>query len=59
MVKKVPALNTSKHAERMRVLQEELKDSTPCAIMGQLVLQFLAHPLLTRKSKNDSWNNEI
>ena len=29
MVKKVPVLNTSKHAERMRVLQEELKDSTP------------------------------
>ena len=29
MVKKVPVLNTSKHAERMRILQEELKDSTP------------------------------
>ena len=29
IVKKVPVLNTSKHAERMRVLQEELKDSNP------------------------------
>ena len=29
IVKKVPVLNTSKHAERMRILQEELKDSTP------------------------------
>ena len=27
MVKKVPVLNTSKHAERMRILQDELKDS--------------------------------
>ncbi len=29
VVKKVPVLNTSKHAERMRVLQEELKEATP------------------------------
>jgi len=28
-IKRVPVLNTSKHAERMRVLEEELKDSTP------------------------------
>ena len=27
MVKKVPVLNTSKHAERMRIQQDELKDS--------------------------------
>ncbi|WP_458747507.1 hypothetical protein [Candidatus Nitrosocosmicus sp. T] len=33
IVKKVPVLNTSKHAERMRALQEELKESTP-AING-------------------------
>ncbi|MBA2268794.1 MAG: hypothetical protein H0X03_09585 [Nitrosopumilus sp.] len=33
IVKKVPVLNTSKHAERMRVLQEELKESNP-AING-------------------------
>src|SRR6476619_7273391 len=26
-IKRVPVLNTSKHAERMRVLEEELKDS--------------------------------
>ena len=29
MIKKVPVLNTSKHAERMRVLEDELKDSNP------------------------------
>jgi hypothetical protein len=29
IAKKVPVLNTSKHAERMRVLQQELKDSNP------------------------------
>jgi len=28
-IKRVPVLNTSKHAERMRVLEEELKDSNP------------------------------
>lgn len=28
-IKRVPVLNTSKHAERMRVLEEELKDSKP------------------------------
>jgi hypothetical protein len=33
IVKKIPVLNTSKHAERMRALQEELKESTP-AING-------------------------
>ncbi|HKU84215.1 MAG TPA: hypothetical protein VJP58_09250 [Candidatus Nitrosocosmicus sp.] len=32
MVKKVPVLNTSKHAERMRILQDELKDSNPANI---------------------------
>ena len=32
MVKKVPVLNTSKHAERMRILQDELKDSNPINI---------------------------
>jgi hypothetical protein len=32
IIKKVPVLNTSKHAERMRVLQEELKDSNPTNI---------------------------
>lgn len=31
IVKKVPVLNTSKHAERMRVLQEELKYSNPAS----------------------------
>jgi hypothetical protein len=29
IVKKVPVLNTSKHAERMRALEEELKNSSP------------------------------
>jgi hypothetical protein len=29
IVKKVPVLNTSKHAERMRALEEELKESNP------------------------------
>ncbi len=29
VVKKVPVLNTSKHAERMRIVQEESKESTP------------------------------
>ena len=29
IVKKVPVLNTSKHAERMRALEEELKGSNP------------------------------
>ena len=33
VVKKVPVLNTSKHAERMRALQDELKESNP-AING-------------------------
>ena len=33
IVKKVPVLNTSKHAERMRAIQDELKESTP-AING-------------------------
>jgi hypothetical protein len=33
IVKKVPVLNTSKHAERIRALQDELKGSTP-AING-------------------------
>ena len=34
IVKKVPVLNTSKHAERMRALQDELKESNPSAING-------------------------
>ena len=29
IVKKVPVLNTSKHAQRMRALQDELKEATP------------------------------
>ena len=33
IVKKVPVLNTSKHAERMRALQDEVKESNP-AITG-------------------------
>ena len=33
IVKKVPVLNTSKHAERMRAIQDELKESNP-AING-------------------------
>ena len=33
IVKKVPVLNTSKHAERMRALQDEVKESNP-AING-------------------------
>ena len=50
IVKKVPVLNTSKHAERMRALQEELKDSNP-ASNKQSILQSLHHHLQIQKVK--------
>lgn len=50
IVKKVPVLNTSKHAERMRVHQEELRESKP-AINGTVNA-----PISTSSSTPDQKN---
>jgi hypothetical protein len=50
IVKKVPVLNTTKHAERMRVLQEELKDSNP-AVNGTVNAPVSAPSSPDQKSK--------
>ena len=58
MVKKVPVLNTSKHAERMRVIQEELKDSTP-ANNGTVSPPVSTPPSPDQKSKMTLGSDEI
>ena len=50
IVKKVPVLNTSKHAERMRALEEELKDSNP-AINGPVNAPISASLILSESEK--------
>ncbi|MDN5845496.1 MAG: hypothetical protein L0H53_04385 [Candidatus Nitrosocosmicus sp.] len=50
IVKKVPVLNTSKHTERMRVLEEELKEANP-ASNGTVNASVSTSPSPDKKSK--------
>lgn len=51
IVKKVPVLNTSKHAERMRSLQDELKESNP-ATNGTISTPISTSPSSTPNQKS-------